>query len=100
MASAQSYPAAIQDIILFDYKKQDSDLNQWWDLADGISKDEWEKSKEKYMKAFRMNGVDIEGELKWNDDKSFNITYFKRIPFVENKNLYVQQQCVVEYCFE
>lgn len=87
-------------LLFFGYKKEDLDLNEWWEDDDGIDEDEWEKSKEKYMKAFRMNGLDIEGELKWNDDISLNITYFKRIPFVENKDLYEQQQSVVEYCFD
>ena len=87
-------------LIYFDYKNEDRDLNEWWDGEEGFDKDEWETCKEKYMKAMRMNGLDIEGELKWNDDTSLNITYFKRIPFVENKNLYEQQQSVVEYCFD
>ena len=86
--------------IYFDYKNEDRDLNEWWDGEEGFDKDEWETCKEKYKKAMRMNGLDIEGELKWNDDTSLNITYFKRIPFVENKNLYEQQQSVVEYCFD
>ena len=85
--------------IYFDYKNEDREVNEWWEDDDGIDEDEWEKSKEKYMKAFRMNGLDIEGEVKWNDDISLNITYFKRIPFVENKNIYEQQQHIVEYCF-